>query len=742
MNIPTKPKRALIAYCALAQRLNTPGVGVLQALTPFFAEACHKLAGELFDAQKFSEEMDQQFGIQIPRLAALGLTEQLHNEGLLEVVSTNSPQRIYKYANQQYFWDAASTNALTEPQVEGILTDFAAYCAEDELLKDIDRSSLDDAFLQRLLSIDSMRILSRKEASGTVKKSAATLVLPKTSDAKDPSIRKELHLDFMTSQFLLDLQIKDRHAFEVVSDVAFANMAAEAVACFNEPSKERISLEGLTVYFDSPLLLDMLGVNVEYARYGKELLETIRANGARVAVLDHCVTEAENTISAKLASLRSGNNNFSAKFGMSSSTDLLTALAGNVGERAYARLGITLERDPEINLHRRAPTTVGTIEAKMNSRMQNWRNDEAKQHDRTSVWSMLAIRDSTIPCTRICDSKWIFLSRNTAVVSIANDAWTEWLKGTTKHSTSHIEKWAPVSMSDKQFAGYLWARTGGGQSSIPRTRLLANCSAAVRPRADIKAKAYNLVLQFHGKEEADDLAALLENREGISALMIATSGDPQDITQERLPQIIERVTLAAGEFAAERVRQESEQKLQEVNLSHLTELDQLRKEAQEAEQRQASKEIAIKTKLAQKDLEHGQLALQVQHLTRTLAEQTKARNLEEIEILERGMKCGFKCYRRMKWEITLLFTALTYSAGYFATDLPILAASLSTALTFLGFWFVPDLLDRPLSWLATKELNNHVRSKKLNITIPSVPPNFKESSWPALESMKTLLLSE
>lgn len=40
LNNGDRPKRALIAYCALADRLKTQGVGALQSLIPFFAEAC------------------------------------------------------------------------------------------------------------------------------------------------------------------------------------------------------------------------------------------------------------------------------------------------------------------------------------------------------------------------------------------------------------------------------------------------------------------------------------------------------------------------------------------------------------------------------------------------------------------------------------------------------------------------------------------------------------------------------
>ncbi len=58
------------------------------------------------------------------------------------------------------------------------------------------------------------------------------------------------------------------------------------------------------------------------------------------------------------------------------------------------------------------------------------------------------------------------------------------------------------------------------------------------------------MLDLYGKEEAETFGALLTDREGVQAIMRATNGDPKDATAERLPQIIEKMKLSAGEFAA------------------------------------------------------------------------------------------------------------------------------------------------------------------------------------------------
>lgn len=733
MSINAKPKRAFIAYCVLAEKLNTPGMGLMQALTPFLAEACQQFSGELFDAAKFSDAVEEHYGIRIPRLAALGLAEQLAREGMLTNLTGNSGATVYQYVKSTNLTEVAHTSPVTETEVEAVLESFVERCRADIHLCDRDEQFLHAAFLDRLLNADSMRILSKRDASITAKKSADTLVLKKPLESSEQPDSEDLHLDFLVSQFLIDLRDHNSAAFEQVSNVAFANMAAEAIACFQEPPVEGESLSDLTIYLDSPLLLDMLGVNVEYAEYGRELLNAISASGAKAAVFDHCIDEAEAAIHAQLSYLRSGINQISVSWGTSARPDLLSALVGNVGDRAEKRLGIEVHRDPDVQLHRRSQVTVGNIEAEMNARMLAWRNAEAKEYDRKSVWAMLAIRNTAKYCSRICDSQSLLLTRNTPLVRIANDAWGIWLKGTTQYSKMHVGAWAPVAMSDKQFAGYLWARTGSGNGSISRARLLAHCSAAIRPRADVKARAYNLVLELSGREEADDIAALLEDREGARALMRASKGDPEDVTKERLPFILEQIKLAAGEFAATKVRDEGELKLKQAHQSHTEELEKIRLESEAAKAAHDFQTKQTGMTILQQNVDQQKLESENSLLLKALDEKTNLIYIRDMKILKNGLKAGVNWYRICRWVVAVFFGVATWFVAKVATEMPFLAAVLSPILGVAGFWFVPEFLNRPLNWIAMKRLHSVVEATGVHVDVPLQTPDFIKGTWSALD---------
>ncbi|QDC43209.1 hypothetical protein [Methylophilus medardicus] len=682
-----KPKRAIIAYCVLAQRLQNKNISRMQALTPFLAEASQDFVGELFNSELFSKAVEDRFGLKIPRLAVLGLAEQMAADGLLKNVSEDVQKPIYQFS--EVILDE-SYLPLTEPQVEAILGDFVEYARKDLVIGDLTDDQLHEAFVSRLLNIDSLKILTRKETGTSVKRTSNTLILNKGSESQSADEKLSYHLDYLVSQFLIDLRGSDPRRFEQISDVAFASMAAEALACFSDPIEDSTDLSTLTVYLDTPLLLDMLGVNSEYSEYGTELLEAIRASGAMPAVFEHCIVEAEVAIQAQLTYLRSGINQQSERYHYSAKPDLLNALVNNVADRVYKRLKIQVQRDPEIQLHKRNPKIIGDIESEMQARMARWGNDEAISHDKKSILTLITISDSIKPPSRVCDSKWIFLTRNTTLVAIANDVWKIWLKGTNNGLPfSFIERVSPISMSDKQFSGYLWARSGHGNGKVTRARLLAYCSSAIRPRADIKAKAYNMAIDLFGKPEAEDIAALLEDTEGVKALMRVTRGDPEDITPERLPLIIERVKTAAGEFAAGKVREEKELEITKQKEDFDTAIKETTTEF--------STQLNLKDKLLM-DKELAISALEIQNETlinsvRSSQEEIEARSTQ-IERVAHNK--AHRWYSVSRWTICIfLVVLLTYLA-----DVPILKNPdnsfylklISLIITFSLAWFVPEVV--------------------------------------------------
>jgi hypothetical protein len=734
------PSKALIAYCVLADRLRQGG-SLFSAIVPFLAPVCAKFSGELFDAQKFAEGMSVLYGIKMPRLAALGLTEQLEKEGFL--VRLERTALVYRYTNKATEIVSTPSNQLTENQINVTVEKFVEFVRSDSVVGSLDRAVLENALYLRLLNVDSMRILSRADVRTTLKRTANTLQRPEQI-AQSEDVRRELHLDFLVSEYLVQLQQSDTVAFELLSDVAFANMAAEAITCFVEPPDLARPLSTLTVYLDSPLILDMLGVNEEYKGYGAELLALLIQSKARVAVLDHCVSEAESIVAARLAHARSGFESLTADWGVSFKPDLLAALKGQIAN-SVIKLGIQVERDPEQLTQAKFAKALGNLQSSITERMSAWKNTEAKSYDERSILSMVSMRPTSVPATHLYDANAVMLTRNTPLVSIANQGWTNWLKDTTSFSHSVIETWAPIAMTDKQFAGYVWMRTGGGEEKLPRARLMAHCAAAIRPRADIKAKTYNLVVSTFGKSEADTLVGLVTDRDGERALMLATSGDPEDITQERLPFILNQVKLAAGAFAALEERKKADaqlaaqEKLAQEQIEKLAaekRAAELHSEAEIRKAKEAAEKIDAelnKTKM-QAGADADRAAQEVEALKSELNSKINAEKLRIQSIYRAGLDAGCREYRSGRWLIAIGYAVVSWSLAVLAAGEFTWIASLALFIVpLLGFWFVPEVFEGPARSLALKRLRAVISRRDPDLSIPPDPPDFKERRWVAIE---------
>jgi len=427
-------------------------------------------------------------------------------------------------------------------------------------------------------------------------------------------------------------------------------------------------------------------------------------------------------------------------------------LKGNIGGRASAA-GIDVKQDPQLDLMRRSKNSVGDIQSELTRRMAHWPNDEARTHDERSVWAMLRIRDANTLCTRICDSRAVFITRNTALARAANDAWRTWLVGAAKQSVNAADRWAPVALSDKQLAGYLWLRSGEGNAQMSRARLLAHCSAAIRPRPDVKTRAYNLALDLHGKSEADHIAALLEDREGERALMRATRADPEDVTPERLPFIIEQVKLAAGEFAATVAREEGEQKLAAqknqseeqivaLRLEHEKLLEQVTSENARAQSANAEDVKELRAELVQRDLDTSQLGGRFDMLSQELRARKRDDLTAELHALSEGLSTGLGVFRRLRWLMVFLFASMVTLATSLGADWPLFGQVASFVATAFGFWFVPEILERPTRWAAMRETRLCIRRLHPGLVLPAVAPNFKAGTWSSIDTLQLKLAGQ
>lgn len=707
----SEPSRALIAYAALAHRL-TMGGDVVQALMSFFRPIADEFSGEFFEAEKFCLRVLNHYGLLVPKLAAMGWCDRLVQEQLLEVVSRTGPTPVYRWKGKPISDVEAEVDAF-QSKVDSLLVKFREKC-EATLSPDfftIATGNLESEFFERLLRLDSMRLLLKKDLPQSSVSSGKTLTIkPVVPTLED---RLAIQLDYIVADFILNLRDSSQTDFELISNILFANMAAEAVSTFRDPQVSSV-LSGMRVYLDTPLILDMFRVNTGFENYADELWSLLKSSGAQIKVFDHTVQESESVVSARLAAIRSGQTHSSHSTTSGLRVETLAMLDHRIAQSLEAR-GVVIERDPETSLLKLSQRALGTVQSELDKKMQGWKRD-AKYFDEKTVFSVIAIRSQMQVETSFSKARAVLLTRNTPLVVIANTAWRSWLEQATNESRSLIGRSAPIAISDKQFAGLVWL-IGGAEKAAPlsRARIVAHCAAAIRPRADVVAKACSLVIDAHGSADGEKFAALMLDDRAEQAVMRLSSGDPASLTKDRLPELHKQAVLAAGEHAAKLEREKAELE----KLAIVKDYDEaISAKVNEIGTVQANATFTI----AQRDLE----LRNARRAAERLELREKSREIREacnkVSALEQGFTFGLSCFQNSRVLVALVYGLSFLVIGQVFIEHQLINALFSTILTLAGFWILPALLFNPICQkIATYYFQGYIQGELGRISDPYSP---------------------
>jgi hypothetical protein len=87
--------------------------------------------------------------------------------------------------------------------------------------------------------------------------------------------------------------------------------------------------------------------------------------------------------------------------------------------------------------------------------------------------------------------------------------------------------------------------------------------------------------------------------------------------------------------------------------------------------------------------------------------------------------------------LALVFGVLTYQVALYSAQDQTTAALFSGMMGSLGFWFVPEIFNSPLNWLAMKQLQMVIRGIDSTLVTSFQPANFKEGTWVEIDDVST-----
>ena len=174
--------------------------------------------------------------------------------------------------------------------------------------------------------------------------------------------------------------------------------------------------------------------------------------------------------------------------------------------------------------------------------------------------------------------------------------------------------------------------------------------------------------------------------------MRATKGDPEDVTKERLPHIVDLVKKSAGEYAAAEVRKEKEREIEIKENHYNNERNVLTSNIEEKNQ------LLIQERLDNDVLKNTNQTLQL-----SIQEILDSNNQRVARVKRIAYDKANFAYKITKWVSSFLFVfAITFVIEN-KTKIPIANAIIlvPTIGAFLFFWFVPELvLGKFCNWIA------------------------------------------
>lgn len=336
--------------------------------------------------------------------------------------------------------------------------------------------------------------------------------------------------DYVIASFVTHLAERDVVGFSYLEE--FAKGAILAAVVMLDTSSFQNSLSALSIYIDTPVLIDLLGYNgAEPMRATHQLVELARIQGASVLVFDHSLRELSGVLQSAENYSRSNQKTFARRLDLHFQdqgwTAVDIALAREAVPTALSALQVETREKP--NTYQR----YGLDEAKLTEVLQNvvhYKSETTRRYDVESISAIHRLRrgqsrGSLDKCSAV------LLTTNSELARAAM------MLGEEEH------EW-PLSMTDSALAGILWARSPSVAAELPRHMILAAAYAGMQPEAHLWAKYVDevSVLESRGEVSADDAVVLRSTTVGQHALMDETLGDDSKLYPDSPVAVLQRIT--------------------------------------------------------------------------------------------------------------------------------------------------------------------------------------------------------
>lgn len=471
--------------------------------------------------------LEAEFGLSLPHYAIQTIVRRSLREGLVS--------RKHGVLVRTAAVDAAKDNLDTvrrsaRRDYEALIDLFVNF-SRDHHGVEVDREKADSALIEYLgeRSLPVVRLLLEGHD------------LPRPGE-RDPKS------DFLIADFITHVAASDPQGFLILETVVRGSILATAVY-LPDPGSMGGRCRDLGVFLDTPFLLRALGYHGDAQEVAsRELLDMLRALGARLVCFTQTLRELRGVFDACAASLRSPRQRAHVVMPMVDYCLRNGLGAGEVEVRAerietsLLALGVSVAHPPPIT------TELSVDEAEFEDTLQGivryWRK-EALVHDLnclTAVYRLRRGRDQR----NLESAVAIFVTTNSFLVRASRQFFEEQPSGYE----------VPICALEHELGTVIWLKTPLRAPDFPKKLILADAYAALDPGDAMWKKYMDSInrLDESGAISDEDYVTLRYTVEARRALMDKTLGDAEAYTVGSIEEILARARESASREMLEQLR--------------------------------------------------------------------------------------------------------------------------------------------------------------------------------------------
>lgn len=476
-------------------------------VSPFVIDILHVEPPDVISDIRIADKLLTRFGLKVPTKAAQHVLRRLHRKGYL--INENSVFTVTSLLPASTLTAVqAEASSHIQRVVEAITleaTRSGLHWTEDDTTKAI------TAFLGKF-TVDCLRTYVFNTA------------LPNIPESKSGDL-------YIVGRFIRDARLRNDPAFDSFIVLVKGQMYSSALLCPDLESLEK-KFQGVTFFFDTPLLLNLLGLHGQDAkRAADELVTLLKKLRGTPATFTHTVIETQQVLTGAAANFNNpratGRVVEEARRNRLELSDLL--LASEAVDERLRTVGVRTVKTPEYKESFQIDETA--FHSALDEEIY-YKGESALRNDVNSIRSIYVLRHGKQP-VRLEDCGAVFVTTNSTL------ARTAFHLGKDHNSSREVSS----VITAYSLANIAWLKSPVDAPTLPLRETMALCYAALEPPPELFRKYVQEMdkLLAAGQISERDHEILRLAPSARDELMELTLGDEHALTVSSVKQILDNV---------------------------------------------------------------------------------------------------------------------------------------------------------------------------------------------------------